>query len=71
MQKLEAEYQQLMQANKENLDFDYGASIREAFGDDLGSFTQAFPDGTKFNDEGIPQLPPYEFGKYMSHLYWL
>lgn len=66
MARLEAEFQQLMQANKDNVDFDYGASIREAMGDDLGSFAETFPDGMKFDDEGIPQLPPYEFSKPMS-----
>ena len=65
IQKLEAEFQQVLRANKENIDFDYDASIREAWGNDLSSFSEAYEEGMKFDDEGVPQLPPYPFGNYL------
>lgn len=68
MQKLESEFQQVFRANKENLDFDYDASIREAWGNDLGSLSDAYEEGMKFDDEGVPKLPPYPFGDYISNV---
>lgn len=67
LEKLSAEFEQLMQADKERLDYDYGASIREAWSNDMDAYRDGFSDRMIFDDEGVPKLGAYEFG--MMHLH--
>ncbi|KAH8119266.1 TPR-like protein [Phellopilus nigrolimitatus] len=66
----EAEFHQLMQAQREELDIDYGASLRESWENGMGAFdADSVPQGMKFDEEGIPQLGPYVFdaeNKYLT-----
>lgn len=64
MARLEAEFRQLMEAQGESLENDYGASMKEAWENGLGAYDGTnMPDRLEFDDEGIPKLEPYSFGK--------
>jgi peroxin-5 len=59
----EADFQQWMDQKREEgeYDFDYGAEMQAAWQNDV----KANPDtGLKFNDEGIPDLGLYRFGRF-------
>ena len=67
MAKWEAEFNQLMQSQRD--EFDYESTMREAWEGGLGSYdgmSDARPDdfALKFNEEGIPLLDPYTFGTF-------
>jgi len=65
MAKWEAEFNQLMEHNR---DFDYAEDMEAAWKGGLGDFGNDFqaPDAIKYNDEGIPLLDPYKFGEYLD-----
>lgn len=59
--KLEAQMNQLMSSQREELDFDYGATMQQAWEDGLGS--GAFGQSTlQYQPDGAPILEPYSFG---------
>ncbi|KIP05602.1 hypothetical protein PHLGIDRAFT_108068 [Phlebiopsis gigantea 11061_1 CR5-6] len=61
--KWEAQYKDLMDSQRGDLDFDYGASMEESWRDGT------LDDMLKFDDEGLPILEPYIFepeNKYMD-----
>jgi peroxin-5 len=58
--KWEAEYNQVMQAQRE--DFDYGEDIESAWKDGFGNIDEDL-EPAKFDDEGRPILEPYKFGQ--------
>ena len=63
--KWEAEFNQLMQAQREEAEQDYGEAMKEMWENGMGSYDgQSIPSppALKFNEEGIPELGPYEFG---------
>ncbi|THH09396.1 hypothetical protein EW145_g2051 [Phellinidium pouzarii] len=67
--KWEAELKQLMQAQREEHDLDYGSSMQEAWESGMGLYdNDNLPEGTKFDDEGIPQLGSYVFDPENKHL---
>ncbi|KAI5123688.1 hypothetical protein M0805_001716 [Coniferiporia weirii] len=70
MAKWEAEFNQLMQAQREDLDLGYDASMREAWENGMGSYdpNSLFEQGMKFDEEGVPQLEPYVFDTENTHL---
>jgi len=64
MAKWEAEFSQLMQSQRDDLD--YESTMRDAWENGLGSYDgmqETRPDdfSLKFDDEGIPLLDPYTF----------
>jgi peroxin-5 len=62
--KWEAEFNQLMSSERDELD--YGGLMQEAWENGLGEFSnddQLQSQYTHFDDEGIPLLPDYTFGK--------
>lgn len=63
--KWEAEFNQLMSAQRDDLDLDYGGPMQEAWENGLGDFDQEIfgSDSVKFDEEGIPVLGPYAFGR--------
>jgi hypothetical protein len=63
--KWEAEYSQLMEGQRSDLDVDYGAMMEEAWrGSHLdGTVPDAMP---MFDDQGLPRLESYEFGMCSS-----
>lgn len=64
MAKWEAEFNQLMNAQRDDLESDYGASMQEAWKSGLGDLsTETVPgERLQFDDEGVPILDPYGFG---------
>ena len=67
MAKWEAEFNQLMQSQRD--EFDYESTMREAWEGGLGSYdgmSDSRPDdfALKFNEKGIPLLDPYTFGTF-------
>lgn len=58
MAKWEAEYNQLMNAAREEDTYDYGAALNEAWKDDVVN-----ESGMKFDDDGLPILGNYVFGE--------
>lgn len=60
MAKWEAEFNQMMSAQRED-DYDYGAAMQNAWADYEDGITNE--DGrVKFDDDGLPILAPYTFG---------
>ena len=54
-----------MQAQREEAEQDYGEAMKEMWENGMGSYDgQSIPSppALKFNEEGIPELGPYEFG---------
>nr|GAT44631.1 predicted protein [Mycena chlorophos] len=69
MAKWEAEFNQIMAAQREelDLDYDYGAAMKAAWEGGIGDYDDSH--ALKFDSNGIPFLEPYEFeknNKYMS-----
>lgn len=65
--KWEAELNQLMQAQREELELEYGQSMREAWESGMGQYDgDTLPDPMKFDDEGVPILDAYTFGKSLD-----
>lgn len=62
MAKWEAQYREMMESQRESLDFDYGATMEEAWRD------SPFEPMTKFDDEGLPTVAPYVFGQLRYYL---
>ncbi|KAF9529229.1 hypothetical protein CPB83DRAFT_852899 [Crepidotus variabilis] len=54
----ESQFSQLMESQRDELG-DYGKAMQEAYENDV----LRPDDSMKFDDDGIPQLPPYEFEK--------
>ncbi|KAG2150967.1 hypothetical protein DEU56DRAFT_779407 [Suillus clintonianus] len=65
--KWEAQFNQLMGRDREELDHDYSTAMQEAWGDGLGN-----PNGSalesKYNDDGIPILTEYVFESNNKYL---
>lgn len=63
--KWEAEFSQLMGAQRDELDhdYDYGASMQQAWENGVGDFGDTIGNKTiQFDPEGIPILGNYNFG---------
>jgi len=63
MAKWEAEFNQLMTAQRDDPEVDYGTSMQETWKYDLGDLSE---ERLQFDDEGIPKLDPYSFGSSFS-----
>ena len=64
MAKWEAEFSQVMSAQREELDFDFGGDMQKAWENGLGNY-QGSSSGApplKFDDDGLPILGEYKFG---------
>lgn len=59
--KWEAQYNQMMAEGREDLDFDYGSVVEEAYNESAANDTSM-----KFDDQGIPVLGEYTFGTVIS-----
>ena len=65
MAKWEAEFHQLMSAQRDELD--YGAFMQEAWENGIGDLSEdshLSDNFIKFDDQGIPHLDGYVFGEY-------
>ncbi len=59
--KWEAQFNQLMNSQREDPDFDYGGMMQNAW-DGMGSADFSPEPPLQFNDQGIPALGDYVFG---------
>lgn len=59
MAKWEAEFNQLMNAQRDEYDLDYGSAMQNAWADYDGNLDE---NSVKFDSEGLPILSPYSFG---------
>ncbi|KAJ7079093.1 hypothetical protein B0H15DRAFT_520923 [Mycena belliarum] len=69
MAKWEAEFNQLMSAQRDELDHDYGAAMQNAWEGGVGDFSESESKALKFDSDGIPVLSQYVFdqnNKYLS-----
>lgn len=66
MAKWEAEFNQLMSSQRDELETDYGTSMQQAWESGLGDLSSGTVHGDRleFDDEGVPILNPYVFGLY-------
>lgn len=65
MAKWESEFNQLMTAQREELEHDYSKSMQDAWQSGLGDYTSGgVSDNPKFDERGYPILDEYVFGKY-------
>lgn len=64
MAKWEAQFNQLMNSQRDELEADYGASMQKAWENGLGDFSTDSAPGERleFDNEGVPALGPYVFG---------
>lgn len=60
----ETQLSQLMGSQRDEME-DYGKLMQEAYENDV----QTVDNGIKFDDDGIPQLEPYEFGEFGITVY--
>ena len=58
MARWEAEYNQLMNSERDEFGYDYGAALNEAWKDDITHET-----AIKFDGDGLPILGEYVFGE--------
>ncbi|TCD61695.1 Peroxisomal membrane signal receptor PTS1 [Steccherinum ochraceum] len=67
--KWESEFNQLMNSQRGDLDFDYGTAMQDAWENGLGQWGEPpSSTGVSFDDEGLPVLGPYTFEKENRHL---
>lgn len=60
MAKWEAQYKELMDSQRGDLDFDYGTALEESWKEGM------FDSMQKLDDDGLPILEPYTFGTLRS-----
>ena len=61
MAKWEAQFNQMMNAEREDLDFDYGKTMQDAW-DDMNDSDYAVEPQIQFDEQGLPILEEYVFG---------
>lgn len=61
--KWESEFNQLMTAQREELEHDYGRAMQDAWESGIGDFTDKAHDNPNFDELGYPILSEYIFGK--------
>jgi peroxin-5 len=70
MAKWEAEFNQLMSSQREELEQDYGADMQEAWEAGLGNYQNISQDESiKFDEDGLPILGEYQFGTFKILLF--
>jgi peroxin-5 len=64
MSKWESEFNQLMSAQRDDLDHDFGGAMKEAWESGVGDFSENIAEDKyfKFDSEGMPILSEYTFG---------
>ncbi|KAG5647025.1 hypothetical protein DXG03_001395 [Asterophora parasitica] len=70
LSKWESEFNQLMSAQRDELDHDYGASMQNAWESGIGDFHDTAPGEAplKFDAEGLPILGQYDFEQVNAYL---
>lgn len=64
MSKWESEFNQLMSAERDEVDHDYGSEMQQTWENGVGNFsgTVLGDTGLKFDSDGMPILGEYTFG---------
>ncbi len=62
--KWEAEFNQLMNAQREDGEWDYSAAMQHAWEEGAAPLDDTFAHSLKFDQEGLPILDPYVFGSF-------
>ena len=66
MNDIETRMRELMQSQREEMGYDYGASMQEAWENGMGMYdNDGLLESQKFDSEGVPILDPYVFGEYI------
>ncbi|KAJ7188062.1 hypothetical protein C8R46DRAFT_1053535 [Mycena filopes] len=67
--KWEAEFNQLMSSQRDDLDYDYGTAMKNAWEGGIGDFSEDMESSAlKFDPEGIPTLSDYVFEQNNKHV---
>ena len=69
--KWEAEFNQFMNAQREDNEWDHSAAMQRAWEEGAAELGDSFVDNMKFDHEGLPILDPYVFGLFLSILLFL
>jgi peroxin-5 len=67
MAKWEAEFNQLMNARREENDWDYSAAMQQAWEEGAAELDDSFVHNMAFDHEGLPILGPYVFGLFLPY----
>lgn len=62
MAKWEAQFNQMMNSQREDLDFDYGGMMQSAWEGGMGDSDYSIEPAMQFDEEGLPVLGDYVFG---------
>lgn len=62
MAKWEAQFNQMMNSQREDLDFDYGGMMQNAWEGGMGDSDYSIEPAMQFDEEGLPVLGDYVFG---------
>ncbi|KAF8274493.1 peroxisome targeting signal receptor [Lactarius quietus] len=68
MSKWEAEFNQLMNSQREDGDWDYSTAMQRAWEDSVTDLDDSFTHNMKFDHEGLPILDSYAFEKDNKYL---
>ncbi|KAH9895098.1 peroxisome targeting signal receptor [Cubamyces lactineus] len=68
MAKWEAQFNQMMNSQREELDFDYGGMMQSAWEGGMPDSDYGFEPPLQFDEQGLPILGPYEFEKDNKYL---
>jgi len=64
MAKWEAEFNELMNRQRDDGEWDYSTAMQNAWEDGVAQLDDGFPHGLTFDQDGIPILDPYVFGSF-------
>lgn len=62
MAKWEAEFNQLMNAQRDDGDWDYSTAMQRAWEETVTDVDDSFTHNMKYDHEGLPILDSYDFG---------
>lgn len=64
MAKWEAEFNELMNKQRDDGEWDYSTAMQHAWEDSVAPLDDVFPHSLTFDQDGIPILDPYVFGLF-------
>jgi hypothetical protein len=71
MAKWEAEFNQWMNAHREDSDWNYSAAMQHAWEEGAAESDDSFVHSMTFDLEGLPILDPYVFGLFLPYSFFL
>ena len=67
--KWEAEFNQIMSAQRDEVDLDYGQDMLNAWDQGLGDYDEGRYPALKYTEAGLPLLGDYVFGTYTQFVF--